>query len=100
MSDSSIGKHPNGKMWLSVVSFVVPSVLGIVFAYGASKATNATLEGRVLTLENDKAAMQKQLDYFRDHYAPREEIGPQLKTITETLQRVETNQNLLLLRGK
>lgn len=100
MADPAI-KNANGKAWWSgVVPFVLSSAAGIFFAYGASKATSAALEQRVVSLENDKAAQQKQLDYIREHYAPREEIGPQLKTMQDTLQRVETNQNLLLLRNK
>ena len=86
----TVEKPVNGKMWLGIINFVVPSVLGIVFAYGTSRAANAALEQRVLTLENDKASIQRQLDYYRDNYPSRAEITPQLKAMTDTLDRIES----------
>ncbi len=100
MADTSInGAAGKKSKYLALAPFVLPTIMAIIFAWGTNQATNAVLQNRVLTLEGQVAALQKQAESNRsrfDAYVTIEEFNHTVSPMASTLNSVQNNQLHLL----
>lgn len=83
------------KYWLGIAMWVIGVAGTILAGYTSVTLTRGAQQQEIANMRSDIVILQKQIDYFRDNYPPRQEIKPQLDAMSKTLDRIEDNMNAM-----
>ena len=79
------------KLWLTILSWIGPVIMGIASGYGSVTFTEGVREQRIISIEYRLGEAEKQIERNRERAITREELKAYLDGETRTLEQIQAD---------